>query len=173
MKRRWSIPLAAVMSMLLMASAAAENCVPLPPKTWEGTLTYGGGGWVGGTLYEEQGCTWGPAEPLNGGDTLVWDVAEYAGVTASITSEEPNAAAHHGLQGFFLNENCEQGGSWGITEAGTPYSVGIPDGAKWIVIYQEYGGVSTKVTMESAGRVCEAVDEPVKPPKKKKKPKRP
>lgn len=173
MKRRWSFPIAACLSMLLMAGAAAQDCVPIEPKKWEGTLKYGGGGWVAGGLFTEGGCTWSGADALNESDAIVWDVGGYGGTTASITSEGGNTAVHRGLQGFFLNENCEQGGSWGITEAGTPYSVGIPDGAKWIVIYQEYGGFSTKVTMETAGRVCEAVDEPVKPPKKKKKPKRP
>ena len=171
MKRRWSIPLAAVLSMLLMASAAAEDCIPLEPKKWEGTLTYGGGGWVGTTVFEQQGCSWGPGEPLSSADTLVWDVSGYGAMTASITSEDTNPVGHHGLSGYFLNEDCERGGTWGITQAGTPYSVGIPDGAKWIVIVQTYGGVSTTVTMETPERVCEVV-EPPKPPKKKKKPKR-
>lgn len=171
MKRRWSIPLAAVMSMLLMASAAAEDCVPIEPKKWEGTIAYGGGGWVGATVFNESGCSWAGADSLNGSDTIVWDVAGYGGATVSITSQDSNTVGHHGLQGYFLNENCERGGSWGATEPGTPYTVGIPEGAKWIVIYQTYGGVDTTVTMETPGVVCEEVDEP-KPPKKKKKPKR-
>lgn len=171
MKRRWSIPLAAVLSVLLMTSAAAEDCLPIEPKKWEGTLLYGGGGWVGGTAFEEQGCSWGAAEQLNGGDTIVWDVAGYGGLTASISSQE-SSLQHHGLQGFFLNEDCERGGSWGITERGTPYSVGIPEGAKWILIYQTYGGTQTTVTMETAGRACEDIETPKPPKKKKKKPKR-
>lgn len=170
MKRRWSIPLAAAMSMLLMASAAAGDCVPLEPKKWEGTLAYGGGGWVGTTTFEQGGCSWGGAEPLSGADTIVWDVAGYDGATASITSTE-SSPQYHGLSGYFLNADCERGGSWGMTEQGTPYSVGIPDGAKWIVIFQTYGGASTTVTMETPGRACEDVDTP-KPPKKKKKPKK-
>jgi hypothetical protein len=170
MKRRWSIPLAAIMSMLLMASAAAEDCTPVPPKKWEGKITYGGGGWVGGTVFNEAGCSWSGADGLNGTDTIVWDVEGYGGATASITSTE--AVPHHGLQGYFLNENCERGGSWGITERDTPYSVGIPEGAKWIVIYQQYGGYDTTVTMETNGIVCEEVEEPKPPKKKKKKPKR-
>lgn len=173
MNRRWSLPIAACLSMLLMATAAAEDCTPIQPKKWEGTLTYGGGGWIGGTVFTEGGCTWAGADSLNGSDTIVWDVSGYGGTTASITSAQDSEVTHRGLQGFFLNENCERGGSWGLTEADTPYSIGIPDGAKWVVVYQQYGGVSTKVTMETAGRVCEPVDEPVKPPKKKKKPKRP
>ncbi len=171
MKRRWLLPfVAAGLSMLLIASAAAENvCTPVDPKKWEGTLKVGGGGWVGGTLYE-QGCTWNGADALNEGDTIVWDVSAYGGVTGSITSSQPAGTVFRPLQGYFYNENCEKGGSWGPTEAGTPYAVGIPEGAKWIVIYQSYGAANTKVTMETAGRRCEEEVVTPKPPKKKKKP---
>lgn len=172
MNRRWSLPIAACMSMLLMATAAAEDCTPIPPKTWEGTLKYPTGGWIGVTAFEEGGCTWAGADSLNESDAIVWDVSGYGSTTASITSVQENEVTHRGLQGFFLNENCERGGSWGITEPDTPYSIGIPDGAKWVVIFQQYGGANTKVTMETAGRICEPVEEPTKPPKKKKKPKR-
>lgn len=171
MKRRWSIPIAACLSMLLVTGAAAEDCTPLEPKKWEGTLTYGGGGWVGTTVFELGGCSWGNAEAVDRTDTIVWDVADYNGATVSITSKEENAVHHHGLSGYFLNEDCERGGSWGATEAGTPYTLGIPEGAKWILVYQVYGGANTVVTMETPGRVCEE-PEPPKPPKKKK-PKRP
>jgi hypothetical protein len=172
MKRRWLFPIAASLSMLLMASAAAEDlCTPIAPKKWEGTLKYGGGGWVGATTFEQGSCTWSGADALNEGDTIIWDVSGYGGVTASVTSKQANSAVHRGLQGYFFNDKCERGGAWGITEANTPYSVGIPEGAQWFVAYQEYGGFSTQVTLETAGRECEEVVAP-KPPKKKKKPKR-
>lgn len=171
MKRRWSIPVAACLSMVVMASAAAQDvCTAIEPKKWEGTLTYGGGGWVGGAAFEQGGCTWNGADAVNGRDTLIWDVAGYGGVTATITQESTDPLFHP-LEGYFLNENCERGGSWGDTEQDTPYTVGIPEGAKWIVVFQEYGGVETTVTMETPGRKCEPADAP-KPPKKKKKPKR-
>ncbi|HEX2295385.1 MAG TPA: hypothetical protein VHN37_08765 [Actinomycetota bacterium] len=172
MKRRWSIPLAAGLSALVMASAAAqEGCVPIEPKKWEGTIAYGGGGWVGPNAFEQGGCNWNGAEALNGSDTIVWDVDGYGGVTASITQQSADPLFHP-LQGYFLNENCERGGAWGSTEPGTPYTVGIPEGARWIVVIQEYGGVQTTVTMETPGRKCEPVETP-KPPKKKKPKKRP
>lgn len=171
MKRRWSIPIAAALSVLVMASAAAQDvCTPIEPKKWEGTITYGGGGWLGTTVFEQGGCTWNGADALNGSDTLAWDVSGYGGVTASLTQSSADGL-HHSLQGYFLNENCERGGGWGPTEPDTPFTVGIPEGAKWIVIYKNYGGVETSVTLETPGLQCEPADEP-KPPKKKKKPKR-
>lgn len=171
MTRRWSIPIAAVLSMLVLTSAAAQDvCTPVEPKKWEGTIAYGGGGWVGGTTFETGGCSWNGAEAVNGSDSVVWDVDGYDGVTASLTQSSADGL-HHPLQGFFLNDNCERGGSWGPTEEGTPYTVGVPDGAKWIVVYQTYGGVQTDLTLETAGRKCEPVETP-KPPKKKKKPRR-
>lgn len=171
MKRRWSIPAAGVLAVLVMTSAAAQDvCTPLAPKKWEGTIAYGGGGWVGGNAFEQGGCSWNGADTLNGSDTIIWDVSEYGGATASITHESATGL-HHALQGFFLNENCERGGNWGMTQQGTPYTVGIPEGAKWALIYQTYGGVRTTVTMETPGRQCEVVATP-KPPKKKK-PRRP
>ena len=170
MKRRWLFPVAAGLSFLLMASAAAQtNCTPLQPKKWEGKLTVGAQGWAGANVFE-QGCAWNGADGLNGSDTIVWDVSGYGGVTASVTTDQ-GGPVHKGVQGYFYNENCERGGSWGISEEGTPYSLGIPEGAKWIVIYQQYGGVDTTVTMETPGRQCDDVATP-KPPKKKKKPKR-
>ena len=171
MKRRWLLPLAAGLSLLLMASAAAQDlCTPIPPNKWEGTLKVGAQGWAGGTVFQ-QGCTWNGADALNEGDVIVWDVSGFGGVTASIEASQSNPALYRGVQGYFYNENCESGGSWGMTEPNTPYSVGIPEGAKWIVIYGQYGGFNTTVTMETAGRECEeeAVVTP-KPPKKKKKP---
>lgn len=168
MKRRWLFPVAAGLSLLLVASAAAETvCTPLPPKKWEGTMKVGGQGWVGGTAFEQGKCAWSGADALNESDTIVWDVSDYAGVTASITTAQPVGAVYRGVQGFFFNENCERGGRWGLTEEGTPYAVGIPEGAKFIVIYQQYGGVNTQVTMETLGRECEEVVTQ-KPPKKKK-----
>lgn len=173
MKRRWLFPIAAGLSTMLVASAAAQApCSPVEAKKWEGTLAGGTNGWAGATAFEQGGCSWGAAAPLDQGDTIVWDVTGYGSLTASITSQQANAAVHRGLHGYFLNEECERGGAWGITEAGTPYAVGIPEGAHWIVIFQEYGGASTRVTMETAGRSCEDTGTH-KPPKKKKKPKRP
>lgn len=171
MKRRWVFPLAAGMSFLLVASAAAQDvCTPVAPKKWEGTITFGGG-WVGTTTFEQGGCSWSGADQLNGSDAVVWDVTGYGGVTASIT-QSPSPAVHRGLQGYFLNENCERGGSWGMTEPNTPYAIGVPEGAKWVVIFQQYGAVNTTVTMETAGRECEEEVVTPKPPKKKKKPKK-
>lgn len=170
MKRRWSIPVAACLAMLVMTSAAAQDvCTPVEPKKWEGTINAGLGGWVGTTTFG-QGCTWNGADQLNGADTIVWDVSGYSGVTASVTQQSTDPLFHP-LEGYFLNENCEAGGSWGPTELNTPYTVGIPEGAKWVVIFQEYGGVGTTVTMETPGRKCEPVA--TKPPKKKKKKPRP
>jgi hypothetical protein len=173
MKRRWLFPIAAGLSMLLVASAAAQDvCTPVPPKKWEGTIKASSGGWAGTTVFA-QGCSWNGADALNEGDTIVWDVGGYGGVTASITTEQAVGAVHAGVQGYFYNEDCQKGGAWGITEPDTPYAIGIPEGAKYIVVFQQYGGVSTKVTMETLGRECEPVEvTPTKPPKKKKKPKR-
>lgn len=167
MNRRWLIPVAACLTMLVMASAAAQDlCTPVAPKKWEGTITYGGGGWVGSTVFEQAGCSWSGAEGLNGSDSIVWDVSGYDGVSATITQSSADGL-HHPLQGYFLNENCERGGNWGATEENTPFGLGIPEGAKWIVILHSYGGVQTQVTMETPGRACEPVATP-KPPKKKK-----
>ncbi|HEV2755943.1 MAG TPA: hypothetical protein VG318_09235 [Actinomycetota bacterium] len=173
MKRRWLLPFAAAgLSMLLMASAGAQDlCTPVEPKKWEGTLLLGEQGWVGTTLFS-QGCSWNGADAVNGTDVIVWDVSGYGGVTASITSKQAVGAVHSPLLGYFYNEECQRGGHWGFTEANTPYAVGIPEGAKWFVAYQQYGGAQTTVTMETAGRTCEDVETP-KPPKKKKKPRRP
>lgn len=171
MKRRWSLPIAAALSVLVMASAAAQDvCTPVEPKKWEGTITYGGGGWVGGTTFEEGGCSWNGADALNGSDTVVWDVDGYDGVTASLTQVSADGL-HHPVQGFFLNDNCERGGLWGPTEPDTPMTIGVPEGARWLVVYQTYGGVRTDLTLETPGRQCEPAESP-KPPKKKKKPKR-
>lgn len=172
MKRRWLLPVASAgLSIVLMASAGAQDlCTPVEPKKWEGTLKVGDQGWAGGTLFE-QGCTWNGADALNEGDVIVWDVSGYGGVTASITSKQAVAAVHRPLLGYFYNEACERGGNWGFTEPNTPYAVGIPEGAKWFVVYQQYGGVQTTVTMETAGRTCEEVETPT-PPKKKKPKKR-
>jgi hypothetical protein len=173
MKRRWLLPIAAAgLSTVLIASAAAEDlCTPVEPKKWEGTLKVGSQGWAGATLFS-QGCTWNGADALNESDTIVWDVSGYGGVTASITQSQ-TPGLHRGVQGYFYNESCERGGGWGFTEPNTPYAVGIPEGAKWFVAYQQYGGAQTKVTMETAGRTCAEDPETTKPPKKKKKPKRP
>ncbi|HYP23400.1 MAG TPA: hypothetical protein VEV43_07495 [Actinomycetota bacterium] len=166
MKRRWSIPLAGALSVLVLASAAAQGCTPVEPKKWEGTITYGGGGWLAANVFEHAGCNWNGADALNGTDGIVWDVSGYGGVTATLTQSSAGGT-HHELQGFFLNENCERGGAWGFTEPGVPFTIGIPEGAKWIVVYQTYGGAQTNVTLETPGRKCEPVDAP-KPPKKKK-----
>ena len=168
MKRRWFMPLAAALSGLVMASAAAQvPCTPIEPKKWEGTITYGGGGWLGTTTFERGGCTWNGADALNGSDTIVWDVSQHNGVTATLEHSSSDGL-HHPLEGYFLNDDCERGGNWGSTEPDTPYTVGIPEGAKWIVVFQGYGGVDTTVTLETPGRKCEPVATP-KPPKKKKK----
>lgn len=165
--KRWLIPVAACLAMLVMASAAAQDvCTPVAPKKWEGTIAYGGSGWVAPTVFENGGCTWNGADGLNGADALVWDVEGYGGVSATITQSSADGL-HHPLQGYFLNENCERGGNWGFTEEGTPFSLGIPEGAKWAVVVQNYGGVQTTVTMDTPGRTCEPVATP-KPPKKKK-----
>lgn len=167
MKRRWLIPVAAGLAMLVMASAAAQDlCTPIEPKKWEGTLTYGGGGWLGSTAFEEGGCSWNGADAINGTDTIIWDVQGYGGVTATITQTSADGL-HHPVQGYFLNEDCERGGNWGFTEPNTPYALGIPEGAKWAVVYSTYGGVKTTVTMDTPGRKCEPVATP-KPPKKRK-----
>lgn len=172
MKRRWSIPIAAALSVAVMASAAAQDaCTPVEPKKWEGTIAYGGGGWFAPNVFERGGCAWNGAEAVNGSDAIVWDVADYGGVTATLTQSSADGL-HHELQGYFLNENCERGGAWGVTQQGVPYTIGVPEGAKWMVVFQAYGGVETTVTLETPGRKCEPVETP-KPPKKKKKPRRP
>lgn len=172
MKRRWSVPVAAALSVLVLTSAAAQDtCTPIEPKKWEGSIAYGGGGWIGTTVFERSGCTWNGTERLNGSDTIVWDVTGYGGVTATLTHSSADGL-HHELEGFFFDEHCERGDAWGVTEPDTPFAIGIPDGAKWIVIYQSYGGVETSVTLETPGRACDPVATP-KPPKKTSKPKRP
>ncbi len=172
MKRRWPIPVAAVLSMFVLASAAAQDvCTPVEPKKWEGSIAYGGGGWVGTTTFERGGCTWNGADALNGSDSVIWDVTGYGGVTASLTQSSADGL-HHDLQGYFLNESCERGSHWGPTEPDTTFTMGIPEGAEWIVVYQIYGGVDTSLILETPGRKCEPVETP-KPPKKKKKPTRP
>ncbi len=169
MKRRWFVPVAAVLSVFVVATAAAQDaCTPIEPKKWEGRIVYGGGGWAGGTVFERTGCTWNGADALNGSDTIVWDVSGYGGVTASLTHESATGL-HHALQGYFLDERCTRLNHWGPTEPDTPFTLGIPEGAEWMVIIQTYGGVDTAVTMETPGRRCEPVETPA-PPKKKKKP---
>lgn len=174
MRRGWLLGVAAGLSMLLVVSAAAqEGCTPVPPKKWEGTLKVGSGGWIGGTTFSQGRCSWGPAEALNGGDVIIWDVSGYGGLSASISSKQANDAVYFALQGYFYDDECRRGGAWGFTEANTPYTVGIPERAQWIVILQEYGGTNTQVAMETAGRVCVEEVAPTAPPKKKKKPRRP
>jgi hypothetical protein len=172
MNRRWLLPVASAgLSIVLMASAGAQGlCTPVEPKKWEGTLMVGAQGWTGTTIFS-QGCSWNGADALNGTDAIVWDVSGHGGVTASITSKQAVGAVHNPLLGYFYNEDCQRGGHWGFTEPNTPYAVGIPEGAKWFVVYQQYGGVQTTVTMETAGRTCADVETPK--PKKKKPKKRP
>ncbi|MGH2730752.1 MAG: hypothetical protein ACRDJI_09135 [Actinomycetota bacterium] len=160
---------AALFTALSVGTAAAgEVCEPLPPNEWSGEFLAGaGGGFVGTTVFERQGCTWNGLDALNGFDALVFDIDGYQTLPVTIV---PGESPGESVNGFFLNDRCERSGFWPTATKDAPVTVAIPEQAKWLVAIPPGGGFSQSVTITSAGREC-AVEEP-EPKKKKKKKKK-
>jgi hypothetical protein len=152
-------------AVLTTGAMAAETCVPVPPASWTGELQVSGG-FLTSSVFEKNGCSYRGADQVNGTDGLVFDVSGHGGLTLNVTTNDSGPLGK-GVQGFFLNENCERGGFWGFTQNKTPYPAPVPESAKWLLAYSDHGASTVSVAVESAGRTCEATPPPVKKKKKK------
>lgn len=165
-----AIVMAALLLELVPASAGPTGRSEIPPKDWTGTIRASHATNSAATLFKENGCDWAGAEALNGLDSLVWDVKDYAGLEAKTTWKvSQTASAPPRLSGHFIDAECRaiNGVLWRHDRetADKPQTIVIPNGAVWAVVDATFIGVSPdiEVTMHSDG---------YKPPKKKKKKKK-
>ena len=155
---------------MVPVGAAPPKRPPVPPKDWAGRIHASHLTSASALAFEQNGCDWGPAAPLDGGDALIWEVKEYAGLEATTTwkTTQPGSAPQN-LTGYFLDEDCVRvnGVLWqhSYEAKDVPQKIVIPENAVWSVVQATWFGVSAEidVKMHSDGYT---------PPKKKKKKKK-
>lgn len=168
--RRTSLVIAVAVALSLFVEvipvgSAAEKRKAVPPKDWEGTISVSHLTSVAALYFEGAGCNWGGAESLNGLDSLIWDVKDYAGLKVKTSWSYAQESSPGRLSGYFLNEDCARiaGVLWSHDrdKADEWQTIEVPEDAVYSVINGTLFGVAGEidVRMHSDG---------YKPPKKKK-----
>ena len=159
--RRFVIAVAVVTS-IGMVSGTAQACTKVPPKSWAGTIDVIAptGASLAVAAFKQNNCSWGSNAQLNGFDGLVLDVTKYGGLLAKVTLSMGTAPFRVSGGGTYLSTSCAaiSSGAWTHTADGTPFTVSIPAGAKWLLVTatSDTTVVSDQLqfAMTSSGRRC-------------------
>ena len=168
MRRIILLSIAVVTALSMTAGEVIAACKPIPPADVSGHIEVAPPGGASFTLqyFEQNGCDWGGFDQLNGFDGLILDVDGMGGTKGTLTATMGTGTFLVTAEGYFLGEDCSSLGESGIAQTtdGEPYSVEIPEGAKWLAVFTSTQLPSRDVTIDlhSDGKVC----------KKKKKKKR-
>lgn len=146
---------AAALAILLPTQALA--CVPIPPKSWSGTVQFANHLSISGQSFNNNGCAFHDSR-LNGFDAIAFDVATHRGLPATAKWSTTHATKPDYVMGVFYTAGCAAIPSTGFNqfESGKAASFSIPASAKWLLVTPgtKVPGKDIAVTISSPGRKC-------------------
>lgn len=155
--KRQMLP-ALALGLVLLLPAPAFACVPVPAKTWTGTIQVAKHSTlnVSATAFQSNACKW-PDPALNGLDAIVFDVSSHKGLAGRATWNTSTPVKPTQMFGNFRNASCgATGATWTHATSGEALSFSIPSDAKWLIV-QPMTTVPSRdigITVTSPGRTC-------------------
>jgi hypothetical protein len=146
---------------IVMQTAGAITCKPVPAKKWTGSLkTTTQSPDVTWNYFSQNKCSWaGHESEFNGVDAVVFEVSKYAKLPGTLTYKQSTTGSVDSVSVSFVDKNCQAilGSFASSTTPGKAVKFTFPAGVKWAQVYGGNGlrvGIDTAVTLASPGKKC-------------------